>query len=80
MMTLTLGLTALVATTVLAVVALKEVDRLVRRRSQKRFLKTVLHDHLMAVLVEPGALVTHKVDVVKPVQPAGLLTHRQLSA
>ena len=79
-MTLTLGLTALVATTLLAVVVLKEVDRLVRRRSQKRFLKTVLHDHLMAVLSEPVALLTHKVEVVKPVHPAGLLTHKQLSA
>ena len=79
-MTLTLGLTALVATTWLAVVVLKEVDRVVRRRSQKRFLKTVLHDHLMAVLAEPVALLTHKVEVVKPAPPAGLLTHKQLSA
>ncbi|MGI9473771.1 MAG: hypothetical protein ACR2NZ_19675 [Rubripirellula sp.] len=79
-MTLALGLTALVATTALAVVVLKEVDRRVRRRSQVRFLKTVLHDHLMAVLAEPVGLLTHKVEVVKSTQPAGLLTHKQLSA
>lgn len=79
-MTLTLGLTALVATTVLAIVVCKEVDRRVRRRSQKRFLKGVLRNHLMAVLAEPVALLTPPVEIVKPMRPTGLLTCKQLSA
>ncbi len=80
---LTTTLLALAATTLTAL-GVREVNRRLRRKEQLHYLRGDLRDQVQYMLGSPrlsrGLLTANSVETVRTAQPAGLLTHQQLSA
>ena len=70
----------LIATSPLGIMTCREIDRRIRRRQQLAFLQGPLRAQLQYMMQSPAPIRITTASQVATVEPAGLLTHQQLSA